>query len=139
MPLSSNTFCSRVAVTLCLLVPAVVVPVLEANATHLFNALWPPHARLHEAWQLLTNSALSITAIAWTWTNRRRPACLVGMLLTGGFVAAWLGRHIYGGGMDGTATAATTILGMDLAAVVMVACFLVFLVDWIRLRLPPAA
>ncbi|WP_176943840.1 hypothetical protein [Pseudoxanthomonas sp. CF125] len=88
---------------------------------------------------MLTNSALSITAIAWTWTNRRGHACLVGMLLTGGFVAAWLGRRIYGGGMDGTTTAAATILGMDVAAVVMVACFLVFSVDWLKLRFPPAA
>jgi hypothetical protein len=27
-------------------------PLLEANVAHVLNPEWPPHARLHEAWQL---------------------------------------------------------------------------------------
>ena len=41
----------------------VVIPVFELKSTHLTNPEWPSHARLHEAWQLLTNAAISVIAI----------------------------------------------------------------------------
>ncbi len=46
---------SKIFITLGVLVYAVIVPYLKIKASHVFNPLWPPHARLHEVWQLSTN------------------------------------------------------------------------------------
>ena len=51
---------------------AIIVPVLELNDTHLTNPHWPEHARLHEAWQLLTN-ALIVLLAAWLIATRKAP------------------------------------------------------------------
>ena len=39
------------------------VPILDINATHVFNPDWTPHVRIHEVWQLLTNSSLGVLCI----------------------------------------------------------------------------
>lgn len=121
------SWCARTLVTLCLLIFPLLVPLLEANASHLFNTHWPPHARLHEAWQLMANAAVATCAIAWAWTpGRFRQACLLGMLLSGSFVVAWSLRDAYGGSMAGTTTGGAKVLGLDLAVAVMAAAFCVF-------------
>jgi hypothetical protein len=109
----------KLAATACLAVVGLLVPMLEANATHLLNPSWPAHARLHEAWQLATNTALSVWAVYLTWRGSMHTACLIGLLLTGGFLLAWVTRSAYGGSMTGTSTASATIAGADAAAVVM--------------------
>lgn len=128
--MAANTdasWCARALVTLCLLVFPVLVPLLEVNASHLLNPSWPAHARLHEAWQLLANGAVALCAIAWTWMHGRfRQACLLGMLLAGSFVLAWLLREAYGGSMQGTTTGGSKVLGVDLAVAVMTATLCVF-------------
>lgn len=53
----------KIAVTFAALLFGLIVPILEVNATHLLNPLWPSHGRLHEAWQLLTNTAIALTCV----------------------------------------------------------------------------
>lgn len=110
----------RIGVTCLLLLPTVLVPYLEINATHLLNPQWPAHARLHEGWQLMTNSALGLLALAWTWSRGGLArACALGAIVTGSFVVAWLLRGMYGGSMAGTATSGVALLGYDAALVAM--------------------
>ncbi|BFN28172.1 hypothetical protein PSCT_04341 [Pseudomonas sp. SCT] len=45
------------------------VPLLEINQTHVFNPQWEPHMRLHEVWQLATNSALALLALWLAWAR----------------------------------------------------------------------
>jgi len=77
---------------------AVLIPSIEVNNTHVFNTDWPPHARLHEVWQLLTNSALALFAFYLSWAgNKIRIASVIGFCISAGFVAAYLLKGLYGG------------------------------------------
>ncbi len=54
---------AKLLVTIGIAFYAVVVPVFEINASHVFNPQWTPLARLHEVWQLTTNCALRPSAL----------------------------------------------------------------------------
>ena len=89
-----------IAVSLCVLTFGLAVPLLEVNATHLWNSAWPAHARLHEAWQLITNVVLALICLWLVWARGRvRSAALLGMAVVGGFLAAYALRGTYGGSM----------------------------------------
>lgn len=45
-----TTVIPKLLVTIGILFYALAVPLLEINATHVFNPEWVPHARLHEVW-----------------------------------------------------------------------------------------
>jgi hypothetical protein len=126
------------AATLCLALIGLAVPVLEINTTHLLNPQWPPHARLHEAWQLITNSGLSLLGVVLIWRHERVfDACIIGQFLSGGFVLAWLARGSFGGSMGGASTGATTIAGLDLALWTMLIVFATFTAVAIASRARP--
>lgn len=56
--------------------------------------------RLHEAWQLATNSALALLALWLTWKQKQlRLASTLAMLVTGGFLFSYFTRNLYGGSM----------------------------------------
>lgn len=105
--------------TLAIGVYALVVPLLEVNASHVFNPEWPPHARLHEVWQLLTNSAIGGFCLwrIWASSDLQLPAILAGLIL-GGFLAAWMLQGLYGGSMVlGSGVPERTLLGLNLGLV----------------------
>ena len=58
---------ARILVTVGIVLYAVAVPVLEINDTHVFNPEWVPHARLHEVWQLVTNTAFGALSLWLVW------------------------------------------------------------------------
>lgn len=58
---------TRLLITLCVLVYAVLIPFLEWNDSHVFNPDWPPHARFHEVWQLFTHITLGLFALYLPW------------------------------------------------------------------------
>lgn len=109
---------SRLFSTLAILLFALAVPLLEVNATHVFNPDWPAHARLHEVWQLITNSALGVVALWWVWVRGdvRLPALLT-LLVTGGFLAAYLLRSGYGGSMVHSDGSEKLVLGINIGVV----------------------
>lgn len=119
---------ARVLVTLGVLVYGLVVPFLEINATHVFDPLWPPHARLHEVWQLSTNSAIGLLSLWLAWSRREVVlASVLAVLVTGGFLVAFAGRALYGGSMvlsDGTEK---MVLGLNLGVVGFVAVLMMSL------------
>lgn len=106
---------SKILITIGIFFYAVVVPFFEINNTHVFNPTWEPHARLHEVWQLFTNTAIGVLSLWLTWAkNDIRLAALTTTLVTGGFLAAYWLRDYYGGSMvmsDGTEK---NILGINL-------------------------
>lgn len=111
-----------VAVTMNAIVFALLIPVLELNSSHLTNPLWPSHARLHEAWQLLTNAAIAILALGLAFSHRDSLVAIVLCLITGvSFLIAWATSSSYGGSMlhsDGTQMA---IAGVNVAVLVVAA------------------
>ncbi|MEQ9547631.1 MAG: hypothetical protein RIK85_16655 [Marinobacter sp.] len=91
----------KILLTLGIVLYAVVVPYLEINDSHVFNPAWVAHARLHEVWQLFTNSSLGALALWLTWitSDGRAKASLIALLVTGGFLAAYAIQDVYGGSM----------------------------------------
>lgn len=105
-------------VTFGILLYGVAVPYLELNDTHLFNAAWPTHARLHEAWQLTTNSLLGAWALWQVWgRNQTRAPALVGLAIMGGFLLSYLLGPVYGGSMLHTDGTERLVLGINVGVV----------------------
>ena len=79
---------------------AVAVPLLEVNASHVFNPAWGPHARIHEVWQLIANTSLGLFA-AWRLWRRHdlRTATALNAIVMLSFLAAYALRDTYGGSM----------------------------------------
>ena len=109
---------ARICVTLGVLVYALVIPYLEINDSHVFNTSWPPHARLHEVWQLSTHGALGVLALWLTWRRQEvRLASLINLIVMGGVLvahglAAGYGGSIHSGNLE------TQVLGLPLAVFV---------------------
>jgi hypothetical protein len=115
MPITRDT-ADATLLTICAALIGIGVPVLEINATHVFNPAWPAHARLHEVWQLLTNSALA-AAVAWmAWSpGKRVGAALLSLAVTGGFLIAYLLQGAYGGSMVHPDGSEKIALGVNVA------------------------
>ena len=125
----------KLMISIGVLMYAVVVPILEINASHVFNPQWPEHARLHEVWQLVTNSALGAWCLnlAWARGDVRLPS-LIALFVTGGFFAAYLLGPSYGGSMLHTDGTERTLLGINVGVIGFGAVMLMSL--WTLLRAP---
>jgi hypothetical protein len=105
----------KLLLTLSIVLYAVVVPFLEINDTHVFNPAWVAHAKLHEVWQLITNSSFGVVALwlIWFTTNGRVQASVIALLATGGFLAAFAMQDLYGGSMIHSDGSEKTAFGMN--------------------------
>lgn len=110
---------ARIAVTLGVLVFGALLPILEIGPTHVFNPAWPPHARLHEVWQLVTNSALTALCLWLVW---RRGVIwlpsLIGLCVMGGVLVAHGLEARYGGALLYAGGPTASLLGANLAQVI---------------------
>jgi hypothetical protein len=88
----------KILITLGVITFGLGVPFLEINASHVFNQDWTPHARLHEVWQLITNTSLAAMCLWFVWirSNVVLPAA-IGLMVTTGFLLAYVIRGSYGG------------------------------------------
>lgn len=106
----------RLLVSVGIVFYAAIVPVLEINASHVFNPVWVPHARLHEVWQLLTNAALGLFAAWRLWRHHDlRTATVINGIVMLAFLAALLLRDVYGGSMVVEGRGELRLLGLNLA------------------------
>lgn len=119
----------KFAVTFSVALYAVAVPVLEINNTHVFNPDWTPHVRIHEVWQLLTNSSIGMLCLWLVWLkNETKMSSILSLLVTGGFLLAFSMQDLYGGSMkylDGTEK---TLFGINIGVVGFGAAFLFIIV-----------
>jgi len=103
---------ARVMITVCILFYAAGVPYLEVNETHVFSMDWPAHARLHNVWQLITNSLIGVSCLWLVWARKEiRLSALMSALVMGGFMLAYLLRDFYQGSMKHTDGSEVTVLG----------------------------
>ena len=106
---------SKILITIGILFYALVVPALEINNTHVFNPQWVAHARLHEVWQLFTNTSLGLFCLWLVWLkNEVRLPSLITFFVTGGFFAAYVMRGIYGGSMAHPDGSEAKIIGINM-------------------------
>jgi hypothetical protein len=111
---------------------ALVVPVLEVNQTHVFSPDWIPHAKIHEVWQLLTNSSIGIFCLWLTWVKRQyRMGIILSLLVTGGFLVAFILRDFYGGDMRYPDGSEKKILGVNIGLFGFGIAFVLLIVAWI--------
>ncbi|AVO59521.1 hypothetical protein [Pseudomonas chlororaphis] len=126
---------AKLFVTIGIIFYAVVVPVLEINETHVFNPAWEPHARLHEVWQLFTNTAIGVFSLWLVWLKGNlRLSSLLTVFVTGGFLLAYWLRQSYGGSMVLTDGSEKLILGVNLGLFAYVLAILLaaiaVAIDW---------
>ncbi|MDB4293645.1 FUSC family protein, partial [Maribacter sp.] len=111
---------------------AIVVPFLEINETHVFNPDWTPHVRIHEAWQLITNSTIGMLCLWLVWykkeTNLSAILCL---LVTGGFLAAFFMKNSYGGSMIYLDGSEKTLLGINIGILGFGIAFALIIVSFV--------
>ncbi len=111
---------SKVLISIATLPLLVMVPILEVNETHLFSPLWPAHARLHEAWQLIANWTLALICLWLAWSKEQpRLASIILMAPIAGFLAAFLLKDVYGGSMAHADGATLSVGGLNPAPLVM--------------------
>lgn len=68
---SKLTFASgKILFTLIALFTAISPYVADWNATHLFNPLWPPHAKFHNAQTMTVGLLLGVAALLFIWIRR---------------------------------------------------------------------
>ena len=108
----------KLIITFSVLLYAVGVPYLEISETHLFNPDWTPHMRIHQAWQLITNSSIGLLCLWLTWSrDKTMLSAVLSFMVTGGFLLAFALKDTYGGSMkflDGTER---TLLGLNIGVV----------------------
>ncbi|GAB4234578.1 MAG: hypothetical protein Tsb0034_08290 [Ekhidna sp.] len=106
---------TRFSITFSVLLYAVAVPILEINDTHVFNPDWTPHVRIHEVWQLITNSSLGVFSLWLTWKNGKHIfASVISILITGGFLVAYSIQDLYGGSMKYLDGSEKVVLGINI-------------------------
>lgn len=98
----------------------VLIPYLEWNQSHVFNPDWPPHARFHEVWQLITNVAFGLLALWLTWVRQQfGMAAIISTIVMGGVIGSHLLADHVGSSVQ-SGNIATEVLGLDLAVFVAI-------------------
>ncbi len=105
----------RFAITFSVVLYALAVPFLEINGTHVFNPDWTPHVRIHEVWQLMTNTGIGVLCLWLVWFKKETYiSTLLSMLVTGGFLLAYMLQDSYGGSMKYLDGSEKTLLGINI-------------------------
>ncbi|WP_439477958.1 DUF6640 family protein [Brevundimonas sp.] len=118
---------NRILTTLGLLVLLVLLPVLEIRDTHVFNPDWPPHARLHEVWQLTTNAGVALVGLWLVWRRGAvQLAGVLGLCMIGGALVAHALAPSYGGALAYPGGPNGAVLGIHVAVIVPAAAALLF-------------
>ncbi|MFK7895268.1 MAG: hypothetical protein AB8G23_05510 [Myxococcota bacterium] len=128
---------ATVSVGLSTLIFAGLIPVMEINSTHLFNPEWPEHARLHEAWQLLTNAGICALALACVWTQRApRLGITLALIVCGAFLTAWALGASYGGSMLHTDGTQMAVAGVNVAVIIVAVVTGLLTFSWFKQASP---
>lgn len=128
---------ATVSVGLSAIIFAVLIPALELNSTHLTNPVWPSHARLHEAWQLLTNAAISVLALGCVWTTRApRIGITLALMICASFLTAWALGSVYGGSMLHTDGTQIAVGGINFAVIVVIALTALLMASFWKTKVP---
>ncbi len=88
---------------------------MDINETHVWNPDWTPHVRIHEVWQLITNSSIGVLCL-WLVLYKKdtKLSTLLSLIVTGGFLLALLLKDRYDGSMKYLDGSEKTVLGINL-------------------------
>lgn len=106
---------NKYIITFSILLYAIAVPFLEINDTHVFNPDWTPHVRIHEVWQLITNSGIGLLCLWLVWVKKEtKISAILSLLVTGGFLLAFALKEPYGGSMKYLDGSEKTLFGINI-------------------------
>lgn len=125
----------KFAITFSVVLYAIGVPYLEINDTHVFNPDWTPHVRIHEVWQLITNSSIGMLCLWLVWYKKETSlSAVLSLLVTGGFLLAYALQDTYGGSMKYLDGSEKTLLGLNIGVIGFGLAFLLILLSFIPAR-----
>jgi len=105
----------KIAITFSVILYAIVVPFLDINDTHVWNPDWTPHARIHEVWQLITNSSIGVLCLWLVWFKKEvLLSTILSLIVTGGFLLAFFLKDGYDGSMKYLDGSEKTMLGINI-------------------------
>lgn len=78
----------RILMSLMALAIAIGPMFADFNKTHATNPLWPPHARFHVVWQVLTQAGISLVALVLLWGAS--PEYVLHLYLASALIYVWL-------------------------------------------------
>ena len=126
----------KVAITFSVFLYAIVVPFLDISDTHIWNPDWTPHVRIHEVWQLITNSTIGLVCLWLVWYKKEvQVSTLLSLIVTGGFLLAFLLKDSYGGSMKYLDGSEKTALGINLGVLGFGIAFLFLIVSHLLTRM----
>lgn len=106
---------TKLSVTLSIILYAIAVPYLEISNTHVFNPDWTPHAKIHEVWQLISNSCIGLLCLWLLWAKgQTQLSALLSLLVMGGFLLAYALQDLYGGSMKYLDGSEKTLAGINI-------------------------
>jgi len=115
-------------ITFSIILYAIAVPILEINDTHVFNPDWTPHVRIHEVWQLITNSSIGLLCLWLVWVKKEtKISTILSLLITGGFLLAFILKEYYGGSMRYLDGSEKILLGINIGVLGFGLAFLMLL------------
>lgn len=116
-------------ITFSIVLYTIVVPFLEINHSHVFNPDWTPHVRIHEVWQLITNSSIGVLCLWLVWVKKEtKISTILSLLITGGFLVAFMLQDLYGGSMEYLDGSEKTVLGVNIGVLGFGIAFILLLV-----------
>ena len=114
---------------------AIVVPFLDINETHVWNPDWTPHVRIHEVWQLITNSSIGVLCLWLVWYKKEvQLSTLLSLIVTGGFLLAFLLKDEYGGSMKYLDGSEKTVLGINIGVLGFGVAFLFLIFSHVLIK-----
>ncbi|WOD43531.1 hypothetical protein [Hwangdonia lutea] len=120
-------------ITFSIILYAAIVPFLEINTTHVFNPDWTPHVRVHEVWQLITNTSIGILCLWLVWVKKEtKISAILGLLITGAFLLAYILQDFYGGSMKYLDGSEKTLFGINIGVLGFGIAFTLLIVTTIR-------
>ncbi|WP_299314774.1 hypothetical protein [uncultured Aquimarina sp.] len=126
----------KIAITFSIILYAFVVPFLDINETHVWNPDWTPHARIHEVWQLITNSSIGVLCLWLVWYKKEvQLSTLLSLMVTGGFLLAFFLKDGYGGSMKYLDGSEKTIAGINIGVLGFGIAFLFLILSHILTKI----
>ncbi|MBO0342572.1 MAG: hypothetical protein VX798_06725 [Bacteroidota bacterium] len=124
---------NKYIITFCIVLYAVAVPFLEINNTHVFNPDWTPHVRIHEVWQLITNSGIGLFCLWLVWVKKEiKISAMASMFITGGFLVAYILKDLYGGSMKYLDGSEKTLFGTNIGVLGFGLAFVLLLLTTLK-------
>lgn len=119
----------KILVTIGLLIIGALAPALEISDTHVFNPDWPPHARFHEVWQLITNATIASLGLWRVWARGGVIApAILGTVVMGGVIGAHALSGAYGGSISYPGGPQATLFNIHIAVAIPAVAIALFVI-----------